>query len=137
MRFITFTCQFLTLCPDGSEFETFLGPVVVIFPQNATENVGFLKTFKIWVFDQKEWFFSNQTYKFSKLPKVANVHSNAYQMVLFRTNVFSAIMRRLFLQKIRNFLLMGKVEKMTEDDCVLIYSKAFFTKMGRPKIWRW
>ena len=67
------------------------------------QNLGFFWKKNRWVFRKKLWIF------FSKLIKVANLLQNAYQMVLFRKNVFSALIVRFFG---KNFRKLWKLEKL-------------------------
>ena len=82
------------------------------------------------------WFFwKKKTWIFWKLLKVANLLSNAYQMVLFQTNIISTLIMEFFQQKVRKLRKWEKLENMMKwqwffKKKIFIFSKAFCTKMG-------
>ena len=67
-------------------------------------------------------FFSEEKRNFSKSISVAILHWNAYQMIIFFKNVFSALIMRFFSQNIRNFFNLENLETIMK---YFVEKKAF------------
>ena len=111
------------------------------FTVNATEIKRFLKKFTIF-FEKIDGFIRKKNFNFFKIAKggifVCRMRIKWYY---FLENVFSALIM-LFLAKNQKIFRDGKIRKNDEEGVffrkknVFIFSKAFFTKLGRRKICR-
>ena len=113
--------------------------IVAHLPYNATQVVRFLEVFKICFFFEKiDGFFSKKLEFFSKSLEVANLLQNAYQMVVFRKNVFSALIMRFFGKNQKTFKV-GNIRKYDEKGIFFFkkerdhLSRNLVYKNGKPE----